>query len=80
MLRGGGGDDTLSGDLGNDVLVGGFGRDIETGGAGADRFDFNAFNESGTTSATRDQIVGFEQGTDTIDFSTIDANTAARGN
>jgi len=80
VLRGSGGNDTLSGDLGNDVLVGGFGRDIETGGAGADRFDFNAFNESGTTSATRDQIVGFEQGIDTIDFSTIDANTASWGN
>jgi Ca2+-binding RTX toxin-like protein len=80
VLKGGGGDDTLSGDLGNDVLVGGFGRDIEIGGAGADRFDFNAFNESGTTSATRDQIVGFEQGADAIDFSTIDANTPARGN
>ena len=80
VLRGGGGNDTLTGDLGDDVLVGGFGRDIETGGAGADRFDFNAFNESGTTSATRDQIVGFEQGIDTIDFSTIDANTASWGN
>jgi Ca2+-binding RTX toxin-like protein len=80
VLRGSGGDDTLSGDLGNDVLVGGFGRDIEIGGAGADRFDFNAFKESGTTAATRDQIVGFVQGTDTIDFSTIDANTAAWGN
>jgi len=80
VLRGGGGDDTLSGGLGNDVLVGGSGRDIEIGGAGADRFDFNAFNESGTTSDTRDQIMGFEQGIDKIDFSTIDAITAARGN
>ena len=80
VLKGSGGNDTLSGGLGNDVLVGGFGRDIEIGGAGADRFDFNAFNESGTTSATRDQIVGFEQGADAIDFSTIDANTAAWGN
>ena len=80
VLRGRGGDDTLSGDLGNDVLVGGLGRDVEIGGAGADRFDFNAFNESGTTSATRDQIVGFEQDADTIDFSTIDANAGAQGN
>jgi Ca2+-binding RTX toxin-like protein len=80
VLMGRGGDDTLSGDLGNDVLFGGSGRDIEIGGAGADRFDFNAANESGTTSATRDQIVGFEQGADTLDFSTIDANNAAWGN
>jgi Ca2+-binding RTX toxin-like protein len=80
VLRGRGGDDTLSGHLGNDVLVGGIGRDVEIGGEGADRFDFNAPRESGTTSATRDQIVGFEQGADVIDFSTIDANTAARGN
>jgi Ca2+-binding RTX toxin-like protein len=80
VLRGGSGNDTLSGGDGNDVLVGGFGRDIETGGAGADRFDFNSVNGSGTTFATRDQIMGFEQGTDAIDFSTIDANTAAWGN
>ena len=80
VLRGREGDDTLSGGLGNDVLVGGIGRDVQTGGAGADRFDFNAINESGTTSATRDQIVGFEQGADAIDFSTIDANTAGWGN
>jgi len=65
---------------GDDVLTGGSGRDIMNGGAGADRFDFNASTESGTTFATRDQIVGFEQGSDTIDFSTIDANTARWGN
>jgi serralysin len=80
VLRGGSGNDTLSGGDGNDLLVGGFGRDMETGGAGADRFDFNSVNESGTTFATRDQIMGFEQGTDAMDFSTIDANAAARGN
>jgi hypothetical protein len=80
VLRGREGDDTLSGDLGNDVLVGGLGRDVQTGGEGADHFDFNAPRESGATSATRDQIVGFEQGADAIDFSTIDANTAAWGN
>ena len=80
VLRGRDGDDTLSGDLGNDVLVGGFGRDVQTGGEGADRFDFNAPRESGATSATRDQIVGFEQGADAIDFSTIDADAGAWGN
>jgi Ca2+-binding RTX toxin-like protein len=80
VLRGREGDDTLSGDLGDDVLVGGLGRDVQTGGEGADRFDFNASRESGTTSATRDQIVGFEQAADAIDFSMIDANTAAWGN
>src|SRR5262249_36858227 len=64
---------------GNDTLVGGLRRDIMTGGAGADRFDFNAFTESGPTVATRDQIVDFVQGSDKIDLSTIDANTTVAG-
>ncbi|TXL71174.1 tandem-95 repeat protein [Vineibacter terrae] len=79
-LNGGDGDDTLNGGAGNDTLLGGRGRDVLIGGAGADLFDFHAFNESGTTDATRDQIVGFERGTDRIDLATIDANTAAAGN
>ncbi len=79
-LNGGDGNDTLNGGDGNDTLVGGRGKDVLIGGTGADFFDFNAFNESGRTYATRDQIVGFEQGTDRIDLSTIDANTAVAGN
>ena len=79
-LSGGFGDDTLLGGNGDDLLVGGFDRDIMTGGAGADVYDFNSSGESGTTAATRDQIVGFAQGADHIDLSTIDADTTTAGN
>jgi Ca2+-binding RTX toxin-like protein len=63
-----------------DVLSGGLGRDFYYGGGGADLFDFNAFNETGRTSATRDQIFDFEHGQDRIDPRAIDANTHRRGN
>jgi len=54
------------------------GADILLGGAGdkaADIFDFNIKTESATGKA-RDKIFDFVSGTDKIDLSGIDANTA----
>jgi Ca2+-binding RTX toxin-like protein len=79
-LTGDGANNALMGGAGNDRLVGGLGRDILTGGNGADDYDFNAVTETGTTAATRDQIIGFAPASDDIDLSTIDANTLIGGN
>ncbi|MNZ44980.1 Bifunctional hemolysin/adenylate cyclase precursor [compost metagenome] len=79
-LNGGAGADTLIGGLGNDTLIGGTGKDTLTGGDGNDVFDFNALLEMGTTSATWDVITDFARGSDKIDLSTLDANTATTAN
>jgi Ca2+-binding RTX toxin-like protein len=80
LLDGGTGSDTLDGGAGRDTLAGGLGRDFLTGDSGRDLFDFNALNETGLTSATRDQILDFQRRQDDIDLSTIDANTDGSGN
>ncbi|MNV13121.1 Poly(beta-D-mannuronate) C5 epimerase 2 [compost metagenome] len=80
VLDGGIGNDILSGGTGNDRLVGGAGKDVLTGGAGIGIFDFNALNETGLTSTTWDVISDFVRGSDKIDLSTLDANTATNGN
>ncbi len=49
------------------------------GGAGADRFEFNAIDESATAIGI-DRIIDFQQRADLIDLSTIDANVGIRGN
>lgn len=74
------GNDTLEGGDGNDLLTGGDGKDLLIGGAGNDRFDFNTLTEMGTTSVTWDVITDFVRGEDTIDLSTLDANTATTTN
>lgn len=73
-LFGEAGSDKLYGGTQNDRLTGGAGRDYLSGGAGGDRFIFTARSDSGTTAATRDQILDFRhaQG-DKIDLSAIDA-------
>ena len=73
-----GGNDTITGSAGNDVVVGGAGKDLLTGGGGADTFDFNLVSES--TLASFDEVLDFLQGTDRLDFLTIDASTATTGN
>lgn len=83
-LSGNAGKDTLSGGSGNDVLRGDAGQDILIGGAGADKFDFNAINETGIVTTTRDVIADFTHNakrslSDVIDLSTIDANSARAG-
>lgn len=74
------GADMISGLGGNDVLTGGLGRDVMTGGGGRDVFDFNVFNETGKTAATRDRITDFVHGQDRIDLATIDASSKTAGN
>jgi Ca2+-binding RTX toxin-like protein len=56
------------------------GRDVLNGGDGADRFDFNALNESGITGATRDTVNGFVHLADLIDVETLDAMAGTAGN
>lgn len=79
-LSGLGGNDTINGGLGNDTLTGGAGKDQLTGGSGRDVFDFNTTAESGDKVANRDQIKDFVSDLDRLDLSTIDANTASKGN
>jgi Ca2+-binding RTX toxin-like protein len=76
-INGNGGDDFIFAGTGNDTLIGGAGVDRLDGGNGHDVFIF----DDGDTGvgATRDTIVGFENG-DTIDFFAIDANTSVGGN
>jgi Ca2+-binding RTX toxin-like protein len=81
LLIGTNGKDKISGLAGNDTLVGGLGVDNLTGGLGADVFKFNASNETGKTSATRDVITDFKHSEgDKIDLSGIDANSKLAGN
>ena len=79
-ISGGAGNDQLQGGAGNDVLKGGLGRDLLMGGAGGDIFDFNATQESGTTSTTWDTISGFVRGDDRINLAGIDAKAGVAGN
>lgn len=78
-LSGGDGADTLRGGDGDDRLIGGRGRDVMTGGLGADTFVFLAANESAPRRNASDVITDFVAGTDRIDLSGIDANTALAG-
>ncbi len=79
-LDGGAGNDILRGGSGADYLIGGAGRDVLYGDSGNDVFVFTDIGDSGTTSATRDQIMDFDDsGNDKIDLSAIDANLGAAG-
>lgn len=69
----------LNGGSGNDRLTGGAGKDTLIGGAGNDVFVFSALTDSGPINDTWDVIKDFVQGTDRIDLSKLDANTAAGG-
>jgi Ca2+-binding RTX toxin-like protein len=75
-----GGSDSLDGGAGRDILTGGLGRDFLTGSSGQDLFDYNALNETGRTTSTRDQILDFHRRQDDIDLRTIDANENRSGN
>lgn len=73
-LFGGTENDRLFGGTGNDLLVGGAGLDAMTGDAGNDKFAFLDITDSGTTAGTRDRITDFQQNSDKIDLSAIDAD------
>ena len=79
-LIGGWGDDSIDGGAGNDTIIGGTGEDILSGGSGADRFVFEVASDSGVGKGNRDRILDFTRGSDLIDLSAIDANSAAAGN
>jgi Ca2+-binding RTX toxin-like protein len=77
-LTGNDGDNDLKGGLGNDILIGGKGVDTLHGGAQSDTFAFSA-GDTGTKAGEQDVIADFQQGSDRIDLSGFDANTADPG-
>jgi Ca2+-binding RTX toxin-like protein len=83
ILFGRGGNDFLNGNDGADTLVGGLGADeIDNGSSDIvrDIVRYESLKDSGTTAATRDQIVHFNPGQDKIDLSKLDANLSLKGN
>jgi Ca2+-binding RTX toxin-like protein len=77
-ISGGTSNDRLYGGNDEDTLLGGAGADLLYGGLDADTFQFARAGES--TTALLDQIVDFENGTDLIDLSRIDAVRFVAGN
>jgi Ca2+-binding RTX toxin-like protein len=76
-LTGGRGSDNLSGGAGDDILIGGRGGDQITLGAGDDRIVYTAVIES--AQGSRDRILDMTAD-DILDLSAIDANTGLGGN
>ena len=73
LIYGGSGADSIVGGLGNDTIYGGYGADTMTGGTSADTFMFSTLFDSGDT------ITDFVAGTDKLNLSGIDANSATTG-
>lgn len=80
-IHGGSGMDTLFADTGQDRLYGDGGTDFLYGGtdSAADVFIFVATTDS-VVGVNRDRIYNFSSGSDDIDLSVIDANSAVSGN
>lgn len=76
-LSGGAGNDTIKGLSGADKIAGGTGRDMLYGGVDTAK-DIFVFlkGDTGSTSASADQIFDFRSGIDKIDLSGIDADPA----
>jgi Ca2+-binding RTX toxin-like protein len=83
VIHGGGGDDVLNGFEGNDTLIGDAGADrligstdadTLTGGAGNDTFLFFGASDSQPGAGLFDVITDFQQGSDVLDFTNMDAN------
>jgi Ca2+-binding RTX toxin-like protein len=72
------GANAIGGGAGNDKITGGGGADTLTGGADADTFIFKVVADSAPGAA--DFITDFVAGTDKVDLSLIDANSALSGN
>jgi Ca2+-binding RTX toxin-like protein len=93
-IKGGPGNDVLNGRRGDDDLYGGDGADTLIGGLGKDDIRtiagvpdgvrdivrYETLKDSGTTSATRDEIFSFMKGQDKIDLSKLDAKLGLKGN
>ena len=78
IIQGGAGRDKIDGGADNDTLYGGLGPDELRGGAGRDVFAYRSISE--TPIYGRDRIVDFQQGSDKISLSAIDANAKLSGN
>jgi Ca2+-binding RTX toxin-like protein len=76
-IFGGAGADRLTGGANADALYAGGGADLLTGGGGADLFQYRSVSDS--TAAAPDRILDFVRGTDRIDLSQVDADSAAAG-
>ncbi|KPA23286.1 Bifunctional hemolysin/adenylate cyclase precursor [Shimia sp. SK013] len=68
LILAGGGNDTVIGGSGNDILVGGTGENELTGGRDEDQFVFVTLNAS-------DTITDFTMSEDTLDFSSLAADS-----
>lgn len=77
-IVGGSEDDDLHGEAGNDRLMGALGKDKLTGGPAGDTFRYERTSDSAVGAA--DTIRDFAQGTDKIDLSVIDADSALADN
>ena len=80
ILKGGNNNDKLYGNAGRDTLQGDAGKDTMFGGSGADTFVFRNTSDSKVSASKADIIRDFDQGTDHIDLSAIDASTTLDGN
>jgi Ca2+-binding RTX toxin-like protein len=78
ILSGTIGVNTIMGGAGNDKITGGGGSDVLAGGVDADTFVFKAPADSAPCLA--DVITDLLEGTDKIDLSAIDSNSAVSGN
>jgi Ca2+-binding RTX toxin-like protein len=79
ILVGNGTANVLKAGSGGDILIGGAGADSLYGGSDYSRdvFVFQAIGDSGKTSSTWDRVYDFDRNIDKLDFSDIDAGTAA---
>lgn len=78
IIQGGAGRDVIDGGTGNDTIYGGLGADQLKGGTGSDVFAYRSVADTPTYG--RDRIVDFQQGSDKISLSAIDANEKISGN
>ncbi len=74
MLTGNAKVNIIDGGEGNDIVNGGGGGDKLIGGNGSDRFKFS--NTTDSTTSGRDTIGDYDDGTDKIDVSAIDAKSS----
>ena len=76
-LRGGRGDDSLTGGGGIDQIYGNLGADMLSGGGGADQFEY--YDTAESTAASLDTILDFGAG-DRVNLILMDANAGTAGN